>query len=216
VRHWLAPALWGAGHIDEADAETQAALKLWPGKQGLWLNRLNFLALTGRVGTAIDFLEDFENNPLGSSPLPLDVASASLQALLTRSERDVRAAVDAHLAARETGSVATFISVRYLAALGAVDPVFDLLDRYYFGPLQPDGTRQPWPPRTMRLTNFLFMPDTAPLRSDPRFAGLTQLLGLDDYWRATGTRPDTHRATKPTPPRSPPAPATRKLPRGSR
>ena len=35
--------------------------------------------------------------------------------------------------------------------------------------------------------NLLFFPQTAPLRADPRFQGLTEKLGL---WKATHTRPD--------------------------
>lgn len=39
-------------------------------------------------------------------------------------------------------------------------------------------------------SDFLFWPQTAPLRADPRFQALTEKLGLFAYWKTTHTRPD--------------------------
>ncbi len=58
-----------------------------------------------------------------------------------------------------------------LTMLGRIDEAFHL-------PL--DDTSQ----------NLLFFPQTAPLRSDPRFQGLTEKLHLLSYWKATHSRPD--------------------------
>jgi hypothetical protein len=57
-----------------------------------------------------------------------------------------------------------------LTMLGRIDEAFSL-------PPVPD-------------TQVLFWPQTAPLRADPRFIGLTEKLGLLAYWRAAHTRPD--------------------------
>jgi hypothetical protein len=38
--------------------------------------------------------------------------------------------------------------------------------------------------------SILFWPQTAPLRADPRFRGLTEKLGLFAYWKASHARPD--------------------------
>ena len=44
--------------------------------------------------------------------------------------------------------------------------------------------------RNDRYTNFLVYPSTAPMRADPRFAKLTQEIGLEKYWKESGSQPD--------------------------
>ena len=41
-----------------------------------------------------------------------------------------------------------------------------------------------------RRTNLLFMPSTAAMRADPRFAALVDELGLASYWKQSGMLPD--------------------------
>jgi hypothetical protein len=38
--------------------------------------------------------------------------------------------------------------------------------------------------------SFLFLPEVAPLRRDPRFIGVAEKLGFLKYWRDTGLWPD--------------------------
>lgn len=192
VRRKLATALWGAGRVDEAEEETRTALKHWPEDPEFWLARFNFLTLTGRADTALDMLAVEKANPL-DSPLPSDIAAPTARALLTRSAGDVQQAIEVHLVGREQERVATVQSVPYLAAMGAVDAAFGMLDRYFSGPKRPTGGRQALPRMADRATGFLFLPGTAPLREDARFADLTQAIGLDDYWRGTWSVPDWKR-----------------------
>jgi hypothetical protein len=41
-----------------------------------------------------------------------------------------------------------------------------------------------------RKTNMLFIPVSAPMRSDPRFSSLTEDIGLAAYWDEAGVAPD--------------------------
>ena len=87
--------------------------------------------------------------------------------------------------------MASFISIPYLAALGEVAIGFEQCFDYFFGRRDAvTGERQPLPAYADRWTDFLFALPAAPLRQDPRFPRLTEAIGLDAYWRATGSRPD--------------------------
>jgi DNA-binding winged helix-turn-helix (wHTH) protein/TolB-like protein len=67
-----------------------------------------------------------------------------------------------------------------LAGLGDVDGAFAASDRYATA----FHTYDPiYPP-------YLFLPQTAAMRLDPRFMKLAARLGLVDYWRTTGNWPD--------------------------
>jgi hypothetical protein len=48
-------------------------------------------------------------------------------------------------------------------------------------------------PLTRRYARELFSRPLAPLRSDPRFKSILQRIGLEDYWRLSGTLPDYRR-----------------------
>ena len=82
--------------------------------------------------------------------------------------------------------------------LGRPDLALDGLERYYLGAEGGPGPPVPPPgPYERRSTQPLFMPETAPLRDEPRFARLLQATGLEDYWRATRTLPDYRRGANP-------------------
>jgi hypothetical protein len=79
----------------------------------------------------------------------------------------------------------------YLGALGYTDMAFEHAYGYLLGKRDAlTGERQPLPAHAERETYFLFASQTSAMRQDPRFPKLTAAIGLDDYWRATGTRPD--------------------------
>jgi hypothetical protein len=77
----------------------------------------------------------------------------------------------------DSGLIASASAISSLAALGDVDGAFAIASR--------PGIY------TLRLTPApLFWPQTAAMRVDARFLQLVQSLGLMDYWKTTGTRPD--------------------------
>jgi DNA-binding winged helix-turn-helix (wHTH) protein/Flp pilus assembly protein TadD len=187
----VAGALWQLGNMRAAEALLERAARLWPGDPRVWLARFHFALLGGRPHEALAMTTRPAAGMGGASPLPASVATSTAQALVSGSPVDKASAVTAILAARKTGAASSFIAVPYLVALDALDHAWEVLHTYYLGKRDPvSGERRPLPTYAWRRTNILFTAQAAPLRADPRFARITATLGLDAYWRATGTRPD--------------------------
>jgi hypothetical protein len=80
------------------------------------------------------------------------------------------------------------------SALEALDDTFAILQGYYFNsgewaavaPLAGDQDR---------ITSPLFLPPMRSAQTDPRFKRLLQSIGLEEYWRQTGTVPDFRKRT---------------------
>jgi hypothetical protein len=82
--------------------------------------------------------------------------------------------------------------VHACAALHDLEASFSILQGYYFG--EGDwGKLAPPAGDADRQTSPLFLPPMKELWSDSRFNRLLQRIGLDDYWRQSGTRPDFRR-----------------------
>ena len=86
-----------------------------------------------------------------------------------------------------TGTVDLSI-ITALAALGAVDEVYELVEKASFAHMfDPDGP----PPSQGNNPGHIFdLPANRLLLSDPRFVGLCAKLGLVDYWTKTERWPD--------------------------
>ncbi len=81
-----------------------------------------------------------------------------------------------------------------MALSGMVDELFAMFEASFFGG-EFNGTRVAPPgPLDWRITGVLFQPALAGLRGDPRFASLLARIGLEDYWRKSGTLPDFRRS----------------------
>lgn len=179
----LAWALWGGGRLDEVDRLLENALRLWPQDRSIWQSRFEFLMLTGRPAAALAMLDDASAQPVISpdqEPVPRAALREVALAFQSGAPADIDRAAEQVIAARP--SLGTYSVVPLLCALGRVDEAFAMLERYFFG--------SALGPLSLRKTAILFLARTAPLRADPRFGPLTRRLGLDDYWRETGTRPD--------------------------
>ena len=111
----------------------------------------------------------------------------------------VDAAVALALAAAREGSGIAENSIQFCAGLGRVDEAFALADAYFFGRgfhvSDQRFSREQGAFSTLenRRTYILFMPSTAAMRSDRRFAGLVEDLGLARYWREARVLPDFQR-----------------------
>lgn len=156
-----------------------------------WLALFNFLLLHGQAGEAFTMASRPAVGLGGLNPLPEAVAVDTAKALTTRAQSDTRTAVETILAARRRGSLASFLAIPYLVALGRMAEAWELVDAYYFGAKdEASGQRKLLPTLAWRRTDILFTAAARPLRSEPRFAHVTAVLGLDRYWLATGLIPD--------------------------
>jgi DNA-binding winged helix-turn-helix (wHTH) protein len=184
----LSWGLWAVGRLTEAEAESERAIARWPKHPGVWFNRMALLTYSGRPAAALAFASDKANNPFPDSDGIIARRMATARALNTRDAADIERAAAIHLddVARSLRGVHS--AVRLFAALGRTDTAFALCDAYFFntGPYAVSAAGRIIDPDT----EFLFLPPLGPMHADPRFMRLTHALGLEGYWRQTGTCPD--------------------------
>jgi hypothetical protein len=88
------------------------------------------------------------------------------------------------------------VAIIFAGALNQVDTAFSIISAYYFdrgftlGDQRYSKEQGMYVSSRGRSTFFLFIPRTASLRRDRRFESLTEELGLDAYWRESGSTPD--------------------------
>ncbi len=189
----LANAMLHAGHSDDANAQLDRAYDQWPSHPALWHTRYRFLLFSGRPQAAAAFVMDPDRRPTGFSP---DEPATML--------RLAQAADSQHASAIEV-SVADFrkraeadvrnipFSATVFALLGRAELSFDAWERYLLNRGE-FGVDNPISTLTRRQTRDLFALPMAPLRPEPRFTSLLHRIGLEDYWRRTGTQPDYRRS----------------------
>lgn len=194
----LVYANWILGDVGAADRAADRALNLWPKHPGAWFARLWTLAFTGRAGRALAHVDD-EAGRLELPPPMIDMLRASMIALDGRRPADVERAVAGVLGLLERGPTHSINAILILAGLGEIDRAFDVASAYLLerGPLMASLR---WRPgqisannQRRRKTNMLFVPVSAPMRSDPRFRTLAAEIGLASYWDRIGIAPDFER-----------------------
>lgn len=80
-----------------------------------------------------------------------------------------------------------------LSMLGRLDEAFRVAGEAYPDqrPAPGESLMHKWLANPeLPATRYLFIPATAPMRADPRFAAVVERVGLLQYWRATGHPPD--------------------------
>jgi hypothetical protein len=148
--------------------------------------------LGGPAGAAQGMAANVGDRPFVYLSTPVDVGLDVARALETRDPAHAESAVAAVVRARQSRAMSIEATSQFLASLGALDPAFELIDRYFFPATGHAGSAAASAadrPRD-RATRFLFAQSTRPLRADRRFAALLDALGLEAYWRAARVTPD--------------------------
>jgi tetratricopeptide (TPR) repeat protein len=183
--------LWSAGNLAAADEAIVAAIARWPDQRQVWRTRVTYLLYTGRANEALAVLEDVTGRPRDIVPGMADAATATAKALVGSISK--AEAISANLDFLRSNPAPALAVLQAVTALGDKAIALDLLRGYYFregswSSLSPPGGNQDL------QTSPLFQPPMQSLWRDPRFAVLLRRIGLEDYWRQSGTQPDFRRS----------------------
>jgi hypothetical protein len=141
------------------------------------------------------------------NPGELSLWQTSLVALEARSPQAIARAREACFKAARSAGAFAVDTVMILCALGEVDAAFDIANGFLLsrGLVVPIAMKSGFAvtkgkshagednlnDATWRVnTQYLFTPPCRIMRADPRFLQLCEGMGLTDYWRARGVRPD--------------------------
>jgi hypothetical protein len=132
---------------------------------------------------------DPDARPSGISSDEIELRLLLARAVDKGQASDVRQATDHQLRLAQEDTRHIEFAAPIFALLGRLDLTFDSLERYFlnrgsFGSAAHIGAY------SRRYTDMLFTVPMAAARADARFAHLTRDLGLQEYWRRTGTAPD--------------------------
>ena len=162
------------GNVTAAKSALQKAVQFWPNHPGVW-KRQQYLA--GFYEQPADALAAFNRLDARSSLHESNaIWRTFVEAKAAHSERLAHAVSLKVRAAADRGTITRENEIMMIAALGetkqAVEVANSALDHQELE------------------ASFLFAPVTRNLRQDPGFVGLAGRMGLIEYWRETGKRPD--------------------------
>ena len=182
--------LWSAGDLPAADDALRVAVDHWPQHPQIWRTRIAYLTYSGRPSDALGLLRDQSERPPGSSRELIDAMDATATALA--GQASAADAIGPNLKLLKSEPAALFGVTQAATATGNAETALALLSGYYFGEgkwaqLAPPGGNQD------RQTAPLFQPPMRNLWSNRHFDALLKRIGLDAYWRESGSLPDYRR-----------------------
>lgn len=184
--------LWCAGRPDEADTLLDTLIERWPRHFSVWASRYKFLMYSGKLEEAETMLNEA---PVGLEEIDFEIWAAQTIALHKTDAADIDAAL--HLfdgiaskimsKAQEAASFASEVS--------RLDAAFAYLDLFYVSgepirSFRKQLSAKNLMPHSGVMTFFLFEPPMQAARADLRFDSLTEQLGLQNYWKQAGVKPD--------------------------
>lgn len=195
----LAPAwsglihtLTSAGRFHEADAAFDDALSNISPHPSIWFARYSSLLESRRFTEAAAFATDLRTMP---EEFPSRIGKTYSEVAISLANKDKAGISKALDYVKSHLDEAEYVprGAPILALLGESDTAFAAYWAYLLG-----GRilRHEYPapgPLDPRETETLFGPSFAPLRQNPRFPDLLKRIGLEDYWRRSGSQPDFRR-----------------------
>ena len=189
-------SLWSADRLEEADRVIDEAASLYPTQFAIWFARFYILLYSGRATAAIALAQDRDRRPSGIPEAEIESVLRVARAVESRDPGQARQVIAEQMLRARIGAGYAENAIQFACALGDVDAAFHLAWAYYLGrgftvpDLRFTALQGTFSPPADRLTLFLFLPVTAPMRADPRFERLVSELGLEAYWKASGNPPD--------------------------
>ncbi|MFZ0498664.1 MAG: TIR domain-containing protein [Steroidobacteraceae bacterium] len=163
------------GQTEEADRELAQFAQLWPKNAENWLYQLDSRIAQKHWGDALKLLDRSGNFGSAISPEWVRDWRALLTALQSGDPAARNSLRQSLLASRDSNPVH---AIKALDLLGFTDDALFVAEH-----MRIDISLEDSP-------SFLFDPETASLRRDPRFMVVAARFGLVDYWRSSGRWPD--------------------------
>ena len=189
--------LWIFGRVPDADNVINQTLAQYPTSKWVWSIRLLIYAFTGRAAAAMAMI-DGEPKMLANGA-ETRMWRACLEALDRRSAATIARAREACLEAAPGSGELFGVAVMTLAALGDLDAAFDAANGHLLGRGKVVPRGRAATDALHRIDTYsLFMPPCKNMRADKRFLPLCEGVGLAEYWRRRGVRPDYERLDRAT------------------
>jgi DNA-binding winged helix-turn-helix (wHTH) protein/tetratricopeptide (TPR) repeat protein len=192
----LIGALQNVGRLDAAERAIDRAFERWPRNTAIWFSKYYFLMFNGRAQEALSMIRDVARRPIGIPEWNLDLTALQAESIASGDPGKIDATVAKW---RETAKIGTGFAENaaiFAGRTGRLDDAFAILEGYYFDRgFQVGGQRWSkeqgfYSTRRDRNTFLLFSLGMEGMRRDARFSKLTREIGLYDYWRKSGTKPD--------------------------
>jgi TolB-like protein len=199
----VASALFDGGRDAEALSAVDRAYSLWPGLILVWSERVRLHVLAGHYDIVAAML-DAPPPAVGANDQ--NVARRRLHMVARRDQRaeDLAAASANFEAFSQIGVAPAVVAIHALTSLDLNVPALAVADQVFRTNAAPTLRPGVNMMGTYALagepdTAVLFRRDTASIRDTAGFDAILARIGLEDFWRESGTTPDFRREAAPRP-----------------